>query len=254
MSDYFSPLRTLEVDATPLPVEDVMRAGTRRRRTHQAGGMVATAMLVGAVVAGGLQLGDGAAQRESVPAGPSSGWIPEDFELGADLPVASQQADVRGAGEAPGEALMPLACGTGYVLAGSPVDRLAIQGTHQQFTGLRDLAVFGSAAEARTAVEDQAARFEACPTEGSSPRTRTTVAPVDLGDRAWRVQRSTVYEGFTSGVEVWFIVQRGPAVLVVTDYLDQPEQIERASAEVRDLRTRAVEPIVESLCEVRTVC
>jgi hypothetical protein len=255
MSDHFSPLRTLEVESTPLPVEDVMRAGTRRRRTRHAANLVGAGALVAAVIAGGVQLTGGVTEPDSAPpAGPSSGYIPEDFALGADLPVASQQADLRGAAEVPPEFLMPAVCGTGYVLAGTPLDRLVIEGTNQQYTGMRDLAVLGSTAEAQQAVEEQVARFEACPTEGTSPRTRTTVEPVDLGDRAWRVQRTTVFDGFVSGVEVWYLVQQGPATLVVTDYLDQPEELERVGARVREIETDGVVPVVEQLCSVRTVC
>ena len=143
--------------------------------------------------------------------------------------------------------------GTGYTLTGMPVDRLAVQGTNAQFTGLRDLAVFATAAEARVAVEDQVSRFEACPTEGDSPRTTTTVTRVGLGDASWRVERDTVVDGFTSGVEVWFLVQRGPATLVVTDYLDQPEELARRDAEVRRLG-EVVGGLVDRLCSVRTVC
>ena len=254
MSEYFSPLRTLEVDASPLPVEQVMRAGDRRRRTRTVGSLVATTALAAAAVAGGLQLVGDPREDSAPPAGPSSGYIPEDFALGADLPVSSQQADVRGAEEAPGDLLMPAACGTGYTLTGTPVDRLAIQGTNQQFTGMRDLAVFGTAEQARAAVADQVARFEACPAEGSSPRTVTKVTPVPLGDGGWRVTRDTVIDGFTSGVEVWYLVHRGTATLVVTDYLDQPEELERRDAEVRGLGSEVVGPLVEGLCSVRTVC
>ena len=254
MSDYFSPLRTLELDATPLPVEQVMRSGTRRRRTLAAAALAGSAALGASAVVGGVQLAGTTREDSAPPAGPSSGYIPEDFALGADLPVASQQADVRGALDAPGELLMPAACGTGYTLAGQPVDRLAIQGTNNEFIGLRDLAVFAGPADARRAVEGQVSRFEACPSEGTGPRTRTTVTPVDLGDRAWRVERTSTLDGFVSGVEVWFLVQQGPAVVVMTDYLDQPDEIEQRDAEVRRLRTDAVEPVVGRLCSVRTVC
>jgi hypothetical protein len=255
VSDHFSPLRTLEVEPTPLPVEDVMRAGTRRRRTRHAASVVGAGALVAAVIAGGVQLTGGVSEPDSAPpAGPSSGYIPEDFALGADLPVSAQQADVRGKDEAPSGNLMPLACGTEYVLAGEPLDRLAMEGTNPQYTGLRDLAVFASAAEARTAVREQAERLRACPSEGSDPETVTQVTPVDLGDAAWLVQRESVYDGFVAGVEVWYLVQKGTASLVVTDYVDQPEELERRDAAVREVGTDAVEPILDEICSVRTVC
>ena len=134
------------------------------------------------------------------------------------------------------------------------MDRLAVVGTNQEYVGMRDLTVFASAAEARRAVDEQASRFRACPSEGSGPRTVTTVTPLDLGDRAWRVERVSLLDGFVSGVEAWYLVQKGTASLVVTDYVDQPEELERRDAEVRAVRTDAVEPILDELCSVRTVC
>lgn len=266
MSDYFTPLRTLEVDATPLPVEDVMRSGDRRRRTVAAGSLLATTALAAAAVVGGAQLLEHARQS-APPAGPPSGLIPRSFPLGADLPFSSQRITVQwaadGAGDGPKIEYIPPACGTGYALAGDPVDRLTIQsssgvsnyGDHVLFTGFRDLAVFGTAEQARAAVTEQVARHEACPSEGGDGLgTVTTVTPVALGDGAWRVERDTVLEGSVTGVEVWYLVHRGTAALVVTEFLDQPEELDRREGAARELGTDVVAPILERICSVRTVC
>lgn len=259
MSEQFSSLRTLEVDVTPLPVEDVMRAGDRRRRTRTAGGVAVVAAALVAVVGVGTQL----VGREDVsapPAGPSSGYIPTDFPIGADLPVGSQNADVRGAAEAPEPDVVARVCDQPYVLPGTPLDRLALEGTNQQYLGLRDLVVYGSTDEARAAAESARQRFEDCPREGEAGTSIATTL-TDLGgavgavDSAWRADRVSSFDGDPMGVELWYVVQRGPAVLVVIENLDQPDELGAGrAAATRAAQDEVVRPLVEALCEVRTVC
>ena len=80
--------------------------------------------------------------------------IPVDFPLGRGLPTASQQLDMRGVDTPPTGESVGAICGEPYALTGRPVDRAAIEGTNQEYLGVRDLAVYGTPAEALDADAD----------------------------------------------------------------------------------------------------
>lgn len=269
MSDLFTPLRDFRPEVDPLAPEDVRRLGTRRHRRRVAATLGATACLVvGAVVAGVSASSIATDATTPLPADrPTQGAtleaeetavIPTDFPLGRGLPTASQQLDMRGADTPPTGESVGTICGEPYALTGRPVDRAAIEGTNQEYLGVRDLAVYRSSPEAVDAARTLASRLQACPLERSSGGdTATTVAPLaDLGDHAWLSVRTLEYDGDVMSAEYYLIVQRGSATLVLHQQGGERALLREGArqAYLDDFRSDTVEPMVAALCGLDGVC
>lgn len=270
MSDLFTPLRDFRPEVDPLAPEDVRRLGTRRHRRRVAATLGATACLVLGAVAAGVGASSFATDATPpLPADrPSQGLtpdteqtapaIPADFPLGRGLPTASQQLDMRGADTPPtGESVGEI-CGAPYALTGRPVDRAAIEGTNQEYLGVRDLAVYRTPAQALDATRTLAGRLRSCPVEQApGGDTTTTVAALsNLGDHAWVSVRTLEYDGDAMSAEYYVIVQRGSAALVLHQQGGEPALLREGTrqAYLDDFRSSTVEPMVAALCELDGVC
>lgn len=277
MSDLFTSLRH-EDPAVGLPAEEVRRLGDRARRRRTAVRAVGVTAVVTAVAAGSLLVGPGAPRSAPDPVSPDPGptpttavapesqrLVPSGFALERGLPSSAGFPDLAGPGVAPFPEVVPPVCGTTYALAGRPVDRLAMEGTNPVFQGVRDLAVYASPGQALRAVEEQAQRLRDCPTERSAGSlATTTVEPLDIGDRAWRATRVYTSGGTAVSVEVWFLVQRGTAALVLAESLfDEPAPVLNGAAidvdtelgsHLAEQERSVVAPLTEALCRVDSVC
>ena len=91
--------------------------------------------------------------------------------------------DLAGAEVEPSSGVIPSVCGTSHSLAGTPVDRLAMEGTSAVFQGVRDLAVYeaGAGAAGRRGAGAAAARLP--DRAGAGSLATTTVEPLEVGDR-----------------------------------------------------------------------
>ncbi|QIK67799.1 hypothetical protein G7072_16890 [Nocardioides sp. HDW12B] len=277
MSDLFTSLRQ-EDPAVGLPADEVRRLGDRARRRRTAVRAAGATCVVAAVGAASLAVGTGTPRTAPDPAAPDPGpsptravapepdrLVPDGFPLSRGLPMSAGTPDLAGPEVAPFSEVVPSVCGTTYALAGSPVDRLAMEGTNVVFQGVRDLAVYAEPGQALRAVEEQAQRLRDCPTErGAGSVATTTVEPLDVGDRAWRATRVYTSGGTAMSVEISYLVQRGTAALVLKESLfDEPAPV--ANGPAIDVETElgsylaeqertVVAPLTEALCRVETVC
>ena len=234
--------------------------------------------MVAAVAVASLTLGTGTPRTAPDPAAPDPGpspsraadrepdrLVPTDFPLSRGLPMSAGTPDLAGPAAAPFADVIPAVCGTSYSLAGSPADRLAMEGTNAVFQGVRDLAVYDSPGQALRAVEEQAPRLRDCPTErGAGSLATTTVEPLAVGDQGWRATRVYTNGGTPVSVEVFFLVQRGTAARVLAESLfDEPAPVANGPAidvdtelgSYLDEQERSVVvPLTEALCRVETVC
>jgi hypothetical protein len=277
MSDLFTSLRQ-EDPAVGLPADEVRRLGDRARRRRITVRAAGATCVVAAVAATSLALGTGTPLTAPDPVAPDPDpsptravapepdrLVPSGFPLSRGLPMSAGTPDLAGPAAAPFSEVIPPVCGSTYALAGTPVDRLAMEGTNVVFQGVRDLAVYDSPGQALRAVEEQAQRLRDCPTErGAGSLATTTVEPLAIGDQAWRATRVYTSDGTAVSVEVFYLVQRGTAALVLTESLfDEPAPVANGPAidvdtelgsYLADQERAVVAPLTEALCRVETVC
>ena len=277
MSDLFTSLRP-EEPTVGLPADEVRRLGDRARRRRTAVRAAGVTGVVATVAVGSLLIGTESPSTTPDPASPDPGpsptraaapapdrLVPSGFPLNRGLPSSAGFPDLAGPEVAPFPGVIPPACGTAYSLAGAPVDRLAMEGTNPVFQGVRDLAVYATPGQALRAVEEQAQRLRDCPTERvAGSLATTTVEPLAVGDQAWQATRVYSSGGTAVSVEVFFLVQRGTAAMVLAESLfDEPAPVLNGAAidvdtelgsYLADQERTVVAPLTEALCRVESVC